>query len=50
MELSRRKFLAFVGVTGGAAAADALPATAAVGADGSAEPPKPSVIGIRRRR
>lgn len=35
MELSRRQFLAFVGVTGGAAAADALLATAAVGADGS---------------
>jgi uncharacterized protein len=33
MELSRRQFLAFLGVTGGAAAADTLLATAAVGAE-----------------
>jgi uncharacterized protein len=33
MELSRRQFLAFLGVTGGAAAADALLATTAVGAE-----------------
>ena len=35
MELSRRQFLAFLGVAGGAAATDALLATAAVGADGA---------------
>jgi uncharacterized protein len=34
MELSRRQFLAFVGVTGGAAAADALLAPAVLAADG----------------
>jgi uncharacterized protein len=33
MEVSRRQFLAFLGVTGGAAAADTLLATAAVGAE-----------------
>ena len=33
MELSRRQSLAFLGVTGGAAAADTLLATAAVGAE-----------------
>ena len=37
MELSRRQFLAFLGVAGGVAATDA-----------PAEPPKPSVIGVRR--
>jgi hypothetical protein len=34
MELSRRQFLAFVGVAGGAAAADTLLASAALAGDG----------------